>query len=350
MIIHKPTWGVYIITPNKEIKKQPPDIERKVYNLTDKDFELSKKNEIHYPKSSIDQLLITGVINLNKPMGPTSHQVSAWAKNIFGVKKLGHGGTLDPRVTGVLPLAFGKSTKLLSVFKYASKEYVGVMRFHQDLPLKKIVKVSEKFIGPIYQMPPVRSAVKRQLRIRTIYSLEIIEQKKRDVLFTVVCEAGTYIRSLVNDLGLVLGKGAHMQELRRIRSGFFHEFDSVSLQDLKDAAIFWTENQDDTLLRKFIQPMETLLSGLPRVTVHDSAIDAICHGADLAIPGIMQFDDFQKIGEPVAIFSRSGEGVAIGEVKMISKDILKSKSGIAVKTTRVLMEPGTYQKGWKTKE
>ncbi len=343
------SWRVGKITMDTKQKVPPEVTKRKNFSLSNEKIQFTD-NVISSPREpSIEELLNTGVINLNKPMGPTSHQVSSWVKNIFGVEKLGHGGTLDPRVTGVLPLAFGKSTKLLDIFKYASKEYVGIMRLHQDVTLKKIIQVSKDFIGQIYQMPPVRSAVKRQLRVRTIYSLEILEQKKRDVLFRVESEAGTYIRTLVNDIGTVLGKGAHMQELRRTRSGIFIEKDSVTLHDLKDSYIFWQEERDDSLLRNCILPKEILLGSLPRVVIHDTAVDAICHGAELAIPGIIQFDDLQKFNEPVAILTRSGEGVAIGQTKILTKDLLNLKNGIAIKPTRVLMEPGKYKKGWKRK-
>lgn len=282
-------------------------------------------------------------------MGPTSHQISAWVKNIFGISKVGHGGTLDPRVTGVLPMAFNNTARLLSVFLYFSKEYVGVMRLHHDVQLKHIQRVVDEFIGPIYQLPPIRSAVKRQIRVRTIYSLKILEQNKRDIMFKVESEAGTYIRSLANDIGLVLGKGAHLQELRRTRSGTFLEKDSVTLHDLKDAVAFWKDNEDDTELRKCVMPMEILFNGLPKVIIQDSAVDAICHGADLAIPGIIQFDDIPQKGKPVAILSQKGEGIALGENIMATNEILDSDSGIAVRPIRVLMPPGTYQKGWKSK-
>ena len=307
-------------------------------------------DSVTLPQLSVKDLLSTGVINLNKPMGPTSHQVSAWVKNIFGVKKMGHGGTLDPRVTGVLPMAFGKSTRFLDILTFSSKEYVGVMRLHADVPQKKVEKICREFVGPIYQLPPVRSAVKRQTRVRKIYSLDILEQTGRDILFKVICEAGTYIRSLVNDIGLVLGKGAHMQELRRTRSGCFRESDSITLHDLKDAWVFYNEQQDESLLRKCIKPMEILLSDLPKIIIHDSAVSALCHGAELAVPGIIQFDELHTKGEPVAIFSRRGEGVALGETVMLTDEILNSKSGIAVKTRRVVMSADKYQRQWKTKE
>lgn len=307
-------------------------------------------DSLEHAKQSIEQLLTTGVINLDKPMGPTSHQVSSWVKHMINVNKVGHGGTLDPRVTGVLPLAIGRSARILYVLSYSSKEYIGIMRLHSDIPIKRVKQVCEEFVGQIYQLPPVRSAVKRQIRTRTIYSLDILDHKKRDILFKVVCEAGTYIRSLVNDIGLVVGKAAHMQELRRTRTGRFQVHSAIKLQELKDAFVTWQEEGDEKLLRKYIKPWETLLSDLPKIIIQDSAVDAICHGADLAIPGIIQFEDLQNFGEPVAIFTRKGEGVAIGEVKMKTNDILDRRSGIAVRTRRVLMDPGTYLRTWKKKD
>jgi len=335
-------------------RNQPLGFQRETFNLI-KDDNLenitdSLKKRIQANDIEIDKLLESGIVNLNKPMGPTSHQVSSWVKNIFNIQKVGHGGTLDPRVTGVLPLGLGSSARILNVLTYSLKKYVGVMRLHGDVPIKKVKQVFEKFTGPIYQLPPIRSAVKRQLRIRTIYSLEVIESKGRDVLFIVECQAGTYIRSLVNDLGIVLGSGGHMQELRRLQTGPFHERDSVTLQELKDALIFWQEEKDDNLLRKCIKPLEVLLMDLPKIMIHDSAVDAVCHGANLAIPGIIQFEDILHKGEPVGIFTRRGEGVAIGEASMTTKELLKLKSGYAVKTKRVIMPPGVYKKGWKTKE
>ena len=154
----------------------------------------------------------------------------------------------------------------------------------------------------------------------------------------------------MNDIGLVLGKGAHMQELRRSRSGAFSESDSVTLHDLKDAWVIWQEEQDDSLLRKCIKPWELLLADLPKVFIHDSAVDAICHGTDLAIPGIVEFDSVNNRGEPVAIYTKKGEGVALGDTVMQTNDILESSDGIAFRTKRVLMAPGTYQKGWKKKK
>jgi len=340
--------GDYIDEDTTRIKI-PPGEKRKTITIIDNvDINEPLYNSVEITEP-IEDLLKTGIVNLNKPMGPTSHQVSSWVKNIFNIKKVGHGGTLDPRVTGVLPLAFGRTARLLNVLTYTSKYYVGIMRLHHDVQMKRIKQVASDFKGQIYQVPPIRSAVKRRLRVRTIYSLEILEQNKRDVLFNVVCEAGTYIRSLVHDLGLILGKGAHMQELRRIRTGPFHEKDSVTLHDLKDAVVYLEKDNNDTLIRKCVKPMEFIFQSLPKVVILDSAVDAICHGADLGVPGIIQFDEFRNSGEPVAIITRKGEGVAVGEVNMLSDQIKEKMSGIAVMTKQVMMRPGTYSKGWKSK-
>jgi H/ACA ribonucleoprotein complex subunit 4 len=312
-----------------------------------KDLTLSK---LRSGEHTIPKLLQTGAVNLNKPMGPTSHQVSSWVKLMFEAEKVGHGGTLDPRVTGVLPLAIGSSARILSVFTQSTKEYVGVMRLHQNIPTKKVKHIFDEFVGDIYQFPPLRSAVKRQLRIRTIHSLELLEHNRRDVLFKVECASGTYIRSLVHDIGLVLGSGAHMQELRRTKTGAFHESEAVTLQELKDALVFWQEDGEEKSLRNCLWPLETLVMDLPKIIIQDSAVDAICHGAPLAIPGVIQFEEILRRGEFVAMFTQKFEGVAIGRTQMQTTDILDSKSGVMAKTWRVLMAPGTYKKGWKTKE
>ncbi|MBU2564910.1 MAG: RNA-guided pseudouridylation complex pseudouridine synthase subunit Cbf5 [Candidatus Thermoplasmatota archaeon] len=289
-----------------------------------------------------------GVINLNKPSGPTSHQVVAWVKKILNIEKAGHGGTLDPRVTGVLPVALGESTKTLKLLLSYPKEYVGVMRMHKDINEKNLRKTCSGFVGEIRQMPPVRSAVKRQMRKRKIYYLNILEIHKRDVLFRVGCESGTYIRTLCNDIGKKIG-GAHLQELRRTKGGGFNEKDSVTLQVLKDAYVYWKEENNEKELRKIIMPMEKMLEGMHKIKIRDSAVDALCHGANLAVPGIASLDRDIKKDETVAILTLKDEGVAYGKALMTSKEIMEKNSGYTVDTQRVLMEPGTYPKCWGKK-
>ncbi len=299
---------------------------------------------------SVEEHIRYGVINLDKPRGPTSHEVVAWVKKVLEVKKAGHGGTLDPKVSGVLPIALEESTKIIQTLLVAGKEYVCVMKLHDDVGKKKLLKVFELFTGEIYQRPPVKSAVKRQLRKRKIYYLRLIEKDERYVLFKVGCEAGTYIRKLVNDIGEVLGVGAHMVELRRTKSGAFKEEEAVTLHDVLDAYVFWKENGIEKLIKKVIWPVEKGVEHLSKIYIRDSAVDAICHGADLAIPGIVKLHDDIKPKDIVAIMTLKGELVAIGEALMDSKTIMVEDKGIAVKTRRVIMKPGTYPRMWKKKE
>lgn len=298
---------------------------------------------------SVEEHLRYGAINLDKPRGPTSHEVAAWVKKILSIDKAGHGGTLDPGVSGVLPVALGEATKIVQTLLLAGKEYMCVMRLHEEVDKKKILDTCREFVGDIFQRPPVKSAIKRELRIRRIYYLEVLEIKDRDVLFKVGCEAGTYIRKLCHDIGEVLGCGAHMLELRRTKGGSFTEETAVFLHDVMDAYQFWKEDGNEEMLRSVVLPVERAVEHLPKVFVRDGAVDAICHGADLALPGISRLDAEINVKDLIAIFTLKGELVAIGDAKMDTKTMLVEKSGIAVKTKRVIMKPGTYPRKWKTK-
>ncbi len=232
---------------------------------------------------SVGELLKGGVIILDKPSGPTSHQATAWVRDALKADKVGHGGTLDPYVSGVLPITLGKATRLTDIVLSSDKEYICLMRLHGDRPEDRIRKVFSEFVGKIYQLPPVRSSIKRQLRIRTIKELEILDIKGRDVLFRMECDAGTYARTLCIDIGDVLGCGANMVELRRTRSGKMTEARAHTLHDIKDAYVFWQQNGREDWLRSMLMPMEVLVEPLPKVVVKATAVDAICHGADLNI-------------------------------------------------------------------
>ncbi len=293
---------------------------------------------------NIEELLDSGVINLDKPSGPTSHQVTAWIQKIFGVKA-GHGGTLDPKVTGVLPIALSNATKAIGI--RVEKEYACIMRLHKDVGEKKIRDVCKKFVGEIYQIPPIQSAVKRKKRKRRIFNIDLLEIDGRDILFKVGCEAGTYIRTLCVDMGKEISCGAHMEELRRTKSGKFEEKNSVTLHDLLDSYIFWKENGIEEELRKIVKPMEFLLDHLPKIIIRDSAVDAICHGANLALPGILRIDDNVEKNDLVAIETLKGEGVALAKTLMSAKEILQKDRGIAANINRVLMNKGTYPPIWK---
>ena len=296
---------------------------------------------------SVKELLENGMINLDKPCGPTSHQVDAWIRKIFGIKKVGHGGTLDPNATGVLPIALGDATRTLQVLLSAGKEYVGIMKLHKDVDKKKVIEVCKGFVGDISQIPPVRSAVKRVRRKRQIYYLDIIQIDGRKVLFRVGCEAGTYVRTLCVDIGKKLKSGAHLAELRRTRAGNLKEEDSVLLHDVKDAFVFWKEEKDDKMFRSTILNMEYLLDHLPKIVIRDSAVDALCHGANLAIPGVVEIDTEIKKGDSVAILSLKGEGVALVKAMLSTEEILQKDTGICASINRVIMNKGTYPSIWK---
>jgi H/ACA ribonucleoprotein complex subunit 4 len=195
-------------------------------------------------------------------------------------------------------------------------------------------------------MPPEQAAVKREERDREIYEIDVLEINGRDVLFRVACEGGTYIRVLCEDIGDELGCGAHMHELRRTRSGRFTEDQAYSLHDVLDAYLFWQEAGDEEITN-IIRPLEDVLLHLPAVVIRDSAVDAICHGADLAVAGILQVDTGIIPGSQVAILTLKGEGVAIGLAQLSTRDIMEKDKGIAVDTKRVLMHKGTYPSMWK---
>jgi len=290
-----------------------------------------------------DVLVQYGIINLNKPKGPTSHQVSDYVQRILKIGKAGHSGTLDPGVTGVLPIALGNATRIVQTLLIAGKEYIGVMHLHDEVPTKELESAIKKFTGIITQLPPLRSAIKRQLRQRTVYYFDVLEVQGKDVLFRVGCEAGTYIRKLCHDLGVALKTGAHMAQLHRTRAGPFSDEDYVTMQDLDDAMWYWKNENNDKLLRNCIKPVEAGVAHLPKVYVQDSAVDTICHGATLKVPGIVKLDADIKKNDHVAIMSLKNELIALGESQHTADELMKLERGEAIKTHKVFMLPGTYQ-------
>ncbi|KMW59854.1 tRNA pseudouridine 55 synthase [Candidatus Rhodobacter oscarellae] len=303
----------------------------------------------YYDKRTIEQLLNYGLILLDKPPGPTSHETVAWTKRLLKLPKIGHSGTLDPQVSGVLPLGLGEATKALGVLLYGPKEYHALGRVHSLPSKEKLSEIVEMFKGEIFQKPPQRSAVVRQTRTRTIYELEVIEQKERLLLTRILCESGTYVRKLYYDIGEVLGPGATMIELRRTRVDQFYEKDGlVTLHELADAFALWEEQKDDSKLMKMIKPVELALSELKSVIIRDSAVDALCHGAQLAIPGILKISPNLKKGDIVGVYTQKGEAVALAESTMSEEEIRDAVKGYAFETKRLIMAPNTYPKKWRT--
>lgn len=297
-----------------------------------------------------EEYIRCGVINLDKPAGPTSHEVAAWLKKIMHLTKIGHGGTLDPKVTGVLPIALEDATKVVQALLYSGKEYVCVMKLHDDAEEEQVRRTLEEFEDVIYQRPPLRASVKRQLRTRRIYYIDFLEKDGRNVLFKVGCEGGTYIRKLCYDVGEILGTGAHMQELRRTRAGPFVENngDIVTLHEVAYWFAQWEVEKKDEILRKFIRPMESALTLIPKIVVRDSAVDALCHGANLTAPGILMVETGIKKGGLVAVFTLKGEAVALAKSLFSTEEILDMEHGSVAFLQRVLMPRGTYPKAWKS--
>ncbi len=285
-----------------------------------------------------EELIDYGIVNLDKPRGPTSHQVSDYVQQILKINKSGHSGTLDPQVSGVQPIALSRATRITYFLLTAPKEYVCLMHLHKEVGEEMLQETIKKFIGKIQQLPPVKSAVKRQLREREIYEFEILESRGQDILFRVKCQAGTYIRKLCFDLGQELGTGAHMAELRRTQAGPFDEKDNlVTLNDLQDAYHFYKEENNPKFLMHCLQPIERAVKYLPKCWILDTTIQSLTHGRDLAIPGISKLENFRK-GEIIAVMTLKEELVAVGEAVMSAVEINTREKGIAVNVKKVFME------------
>ena len=285
-----------------------------------------------------EELVQYGIVNLDKPKGPTSHQVSDYVQRILHLQKAAHSGTLDPQVTGVQPIALGRATRITQFLLTAPKEYVCLMHLHKEVKENVLKEAIQQFVGKIKQLPPVKSAVKRELREREIYEFEMLEIKGKDILFRIKCQAGTYIRKWCHDLGQALGVGAHMAELRRTQAGPFTEKDHlVTLNDLQDAYYFYKEENNPKFLLHCIQPIEKALLYLPKCWILDSTILSVSHGRDIAIPGISKLENFRK-KDMVAVMTLKNELVAIGEAVMSAVEINTQQKGIAINVEKVFME------------
>jgi len=294
---------------------------------------------------ALQQHMRFGVLVLDKVPGPTSHEVASWVKKLLELDKVGHGGTLDPKVTGVLPVTLQDSTKVVQALLESGKEYVCVMRTHDEEREVRVRDALKLFTGELYQRPPLRSSVKRRLRTRHIYGVDFLEGDGKNWLFKVACESGTYIRKLCYDVGEYLGAGAHMQELRRTRSGPFTEVEACTMYDLADA-IDLREGGDEEPLIRLVRPLEDALALLPKIWVRDSAVEAVCNGAQLAVPGILRYSTWINVNDLVAVLTQKDEAVALMKAEMSSGKIQAESHGIAASSVRVIMPRGIYPKSW----
>ncbi|HKZ62455.1 MAG TPA: RNA-guided pseudouridylation complex pseudouridine synthase subunit Cbf5 [Nitrososphaera sp.] len=320
-------------------------------NLAKVDDDVTNDNYGHYPdRRPIDSLLYYGLVLVDKPAGPTSHEVVAWVKRILEIEKAGHSGTLDPGATGLLPIGLGEGTKALSVLLLGPKEYYALARLHSHVSVDRLKHVMQEFTGEIYQRPPQRSSVRRVTRVRTVYEFDYLENYDRLVLTRILCQAGTYIRKIIYDIGEVLSPGATMVELRRTRvSNLSEQAGMVKLHDLADAYQRYKESKDDEKLRRLIIPIEHCLEGIRAVTVRDTAVDALCHGAPLAVPGVVAVPKDMRVGELVGVYTLKGEVVGLGQAAMTKEEIEQNVRGIAFAMKRIIMKPNTYPKAWRSK-
>lgn len=302
-------------------------------------------------KRPIEQLKHYGVINLDKPSNPSSHEVVAWIKQILEVQKTGHSGTLDPKVTGCLIVCIENATRLVKAQQSAGKEYMGVFKLHASIDkVDKIERALDQLTGACFQRPPLISAVKKELRVRKVYELKLVEyDEKRDLgILWISCEAGTYVRTLCVHLGYLLGCGSHMQELRRVRSGAFKEDSTmVTMHDVLDAQWYYKHTGNENYLRRVVLPLEMLLTTYPRIVVKDTSINAVCYGAQLMLPGVLRYESDIEIGQQVILMSTKGEAIALAIAQMTTSTIATCDHGIVTRTKRVIMDRDVYEKKWK---
>lgn len=295
----------------------------------------------------LEALMEAGVILVDKPPGPSSHQLASWARDILGLKRLGHGGTLDPFATGALTLLLGKATRLTEVVLSGNKTYIAVLKIDSSISSRQVEEVLERFSGEIYNVPPLESAVKIRVRTRTIQEIKLLESDQEDGLHTisVSCQAGTYIRTLARDIGLMLGTPCVLSELHRHSTGSFEQSSLCTMQQLADAAMLAEEGDEEALCR-LIAPVERILGSIPGVWVRDSAIASICHGAPLAVPGVVSLDSAMSAGDKTVIWSAKGEAIAVGEMIVDSSDVPNMTEGELVKPKIVLMDKDEYPGAW----
>ena len=300
-----------------------------------------------YPdQKTIEQRLESGFFLLDKGAGPTSHQVAAWVRDMLELPRLGHGGTLDPFATGVLPLMSGKAMRLTKQILEHDKTYIAVFQFKNDVEQDALDAVMEQLTGRIYNVPPEISAVRVQVRTRKIHDFSLLDQSSKRIVARIRCEAGTYIRTMARDMGLFLDQPVELKELRREDSGRFTLKDCVQLHEIADAVWLWKECNEGEALLRMLHPTEKLLAGLPRIVVKDSAVAALAHGAPLLRPGLVSIPSNLTSGQNVLVTSMKGEAVCFVKVNCDSESITNMEKGEIARPSAVLMNDDVYPRRW----
>jgi len=346
--------GTFVVEPSE---KPPPKLDTSEWPLLLKNFDRLNVRSNHYTplphgasplKRDIQNYIKSGFICLDKPANPSSHEVVAWIKRILRVEKTGHSGTLDPKVTGCLVVCIDRATRLVKSQQSAGKEYVCIYRLHDSIPQKRVAQELEKLKGALFQRPPLISAVKRQLRVRSVYESKLLEhdEEKNMGIFWVSVESGFYARTICVHLGLMLGCGGQMQELRRPRSGVMTEAESSTMHDILDAQWLYDNHKDEAYLRRVIRPLEALLTKHKRIIMKDSAVNAICYGAKILLPGVLRYEDGIEMGEEIVVCTTKGEAICLGIAQMTTATMASCDHGIVAKIKRVVMERDLYPKKW----
>ena len=315
--------------------------------ILEKDAKTSPDHGTNPSERTIEQLLESCFILLDKSPGPSSHQVSAWARDMMGLEKLGHGGTLDPFASGLLPLLSGKAMRLTGKILTHNKSYLAIFKFGKELDRNEIEDKMAMLTGKVYNVPPEISAVRVQVRTRKISKFDILDFDGTSLLTQIECEAGTYVRTMARDLGLLLDTPVELKELRRPTSGEFSLSQSITMQQLADAYWLWQEKGEEDAMLRILHPIEDMLSDLPRVVVKDGAAAALSHGAPLLRPGVVSIDEDLKVGSEVLLVTMKGEAVAIAKMSQNSKVIPDMNQGEVAKPNCVLMKEDTYPRSWK---
>jgi H/ACA ribonucleoprotein complex subunit 4 len=344
-----------------ESSDAPPVTKGSTWPLLLKNYDTMNVRSNHYTpipagctplKRPIDDFIKYGALNLDKPPRPSSHEVVTWVKNILkplGVEKTGHSGTLDPKVSGNLLITVDRATRLVKSQQNAGKEYICIIRFHNDVAPEMVVRKLRQLQGPIYQRPPIISAVARRLRVRTIHTAKLTEYNdKRNLgIIHIRCQAGTYIRTLCIHLGLLCGVGAHMQELRRMKTGHLGERDNMcTMHDVLDAMAEYNSTGDESYLRHVFMPCEVLLTHLKRIIVKDTSVNAICYGAKIMVPGLLRFDNDIEVGDEIVVVTTKGEAVCLAHAQMTTNQMATIDHGVIAKIKRVIMDRNTYPRRW----
>jgi H/ACA ribonucleoprotein complex subunit 4 len=298
------------------------------------------------PAAVLEKLSEGAFLLIDKPRGPSSHQVTAWVRDLLGLKSAGHAGTLDPNVSGVLWVGVGPALKLLPLVLQFPKRYIGVVALHGEASDAAVRAVLAEFRGPVYQTPPVRSAVKRERRVRTIHRLDLLERNGPRLLIDVIGDSGTYVRTLAVDVGDALGVGGNLEELRRTGTGPFKEEASVSVTVLADAVAQATEGNSAPLLH-LLHPLTEVWQEFPQIVLRDSAAAAIAHGADLASGGIERILKPFAAGQRVVLVTRAGRLLAMGRSLVDSEEASRRRHGWVVDAERVLVDASEFPASWR---